>query len=90
VSRAEREHEASTIAFTAILGVIVVLGLPFLMHPLHLDFYQYGVLAGLAVYAVPQVLAADSAIQSVAVKAYAQSEVSARCPAVRSGSPSRA
>ena len=58
VIRADREHVASSIAFTAILGVVVVVGLPFLMHPLGLTFYQYGVLAGLTVYAVPQVLAA--------------------------------
>ena len=58
VIRAEKEHVASSIAFTAILGVAVVIGLPFLMHPLHLSNYQYGVLAGLTVYAVPQVLAA--------------------------------
>jgi uncharacterized integral membrane protein (TIGR00698 family) len=58
VIHAEREHVASSIAFTAILGVIVVIGLPFLVGPLHLSFYQYGVLAGLTVYAVPQVLAA--------------------------------
>ena len=58
VIHAEREHVASSIAFTAILGVIVVVGLPFLVGPLHLSFYQYGVLAGLTVYAVPQVLAA--------------------------------
>lgn len=58
VIRAEREHVASSIAFTAILGVVVVLGLPLLIGPLHLSFYQYGVLAGLTVYAVPQVLAA--------------------------------
>jgi uncharacterized integral membrane protein (TIGR00698 family) len=58
VIRAEREHVASAIAFTAILGVVVVLGLPLLRYPLHLNFYQYGVLAGLTVYAVPQVLAA--------------------------------
>ena len=55
---AEPEHIASSIAFTAILGVCVVLGLPLLIHPLGLSFYQYGVLAGLTVYAVPQVLAA--------------------------------
>jgi len=55
---AEPEHVASSIAFTAILGVAVVLGLPLLVHPLGLSFYQYGVLAGLTVYAVPQVLAA--------------------------------
>jgi uncharacterized integral membrane protein (TIGR00698 family) len=55
---ASKEHVASSIAFTAILGVAVVLGLPLLMHPLALSNYQYGVLAGLTVYAVPQVLAA--------------------------------
>lgn len=55
---AEREHVVSSIAFTAILGVVVVLGLPLLIHPLGLSFYQYGVVAGLTVYAVPQVLAA--------------------------------
>jgi uncharacterized integral membrane protein (TIGR00698 family) len=55
---AKKEHVASSIAFTAILGVAVVLGLPLLMRPLALSYYQYGVLAGLSVYAVPQVLAA--------------------------------
>lgn len=58
VIRADREHIASAIAFTAILGVVVVIGLPFLIAPLALSHYQYGVLAGLTVYAVPQVLAA--------------------------------
>lgn len=55
---ADAEDVASSIAFTAILGVIVVLGLPLLVHPFGLTNYQYGVLAGLTVYAVPQVLAA--------------------------------
>lgn len=55
---ARKEHVASSIAFTAILGVVVVLGLPFLIGPLGFNHYQYGVLAGLSVYAVPQVLAA--------------------------------
>ena len=55
---ANAEDVASSIAFTAILGVIVVLGLPLLIGPLDLTHYQYGVLAGLTVYAVPQVLAA--------------------------------
>ncbi len=58
VIRADREHVASAITFTAILGVAVVLGLPLLIQPLALSDYQYGVLAGLTVYAVPQVLAA--------------------------------
>ena len=55
---ADAEDVASSIAFTAILGLIVVLGLPLLIGPLSLTHYQYGVLAGLTVYAVPQVLAA--------------------------------
>jgi uncharacterized integral membrane protein (TIGR00698 family) len=58
VIRARKEHVASSIAFTAILGVVVVVGLPLLARPLGLSHYQYGVLAGLTVYAVPQVLAA--------------------------------
>jgi uncharacterized integral membrane protein (TIGR00698 family) len=58
VIKADDEHVASSIAFTAILGVVVVLGLPLLLRPLSLSYYQYGVLAGLTVYAVPQVLAA--------------------------------
>jgi uncharacterized integral membrane protein (TIGR00698 family) len=49
---------ASSIAFTAILGVIVVLALPLLVPLIGLSMTQYGVLAGLTVYAVPQVLAA--------------------------------
>jgi uncharacterized integral membrane protein (TIGR00698 family) len=49
---------ASSIAFTAVLGVIVVLTLPLLVPLLGLSLSQYGVLAGLTVYAVPQVLAA--------------------------------
>lgn len=55
---ARKEHVASSIAFTAVLGVVVVVGLPFLIGPLGFSDYQYGVLAGLSVYAVPQVLAA--------------------------------
>jgi uncharacterized integral membrane protein (TIGR00698 family) len=55
---AEPDDVASSIAFTAVLGVAVVLALPALIQPLGLTEYQYGVLAGLTVYAVPQVLAA--------------------------------
>jgi uncharacterized integral membrane protein (TIGR00698 family) len=55
---ADGEEVASSIAFTAILGVLVVLGLPLLIPLLRLSETQYGVLAGLTVYAVPQVLAA--------------------------------
>lgn len=55
---ANSDDVASSIAFTAVLGVAVVLGLPFLVPVLNLSLKQYGVLAGLTVYAVPQVLAA--------------------------------
>lgn len=59
---AERQDVAASIALTAVLGVLVVLGLPLLIFPLHYTNYQYGVLAGLTVYAVPQVLAAAFAV----------------------------
>jgi uncharacterized integral membrane protein (TIGR00698 family) len=57
---------ASSIAFTAVLGVLVVLGLPLLVPVLALSLTQYGVLAGLTVYAVPQVLAATLPIGALA------------------------
>jgi uncharacterized integral membrane protein (TIGR00698 family) len=55
---ADGDDIAASISFTAVLGVIVVLTLPLLVPILHLTLTQYGVLAGLTVYAVPQVLAA--------------------------------
>jgi uncharacterized integral membrane protein (TIGR00698 family) len=55
---ADGDDIASSISFTAILGVVVVLTLPLLVPVLNLSLTQYGVLAGLTVYAVPQVLAA--------------------------------
>lgn len=55
---ADRDEIASSISFTAILGVMMVLGLPLLIPLLQLSATQYGILAGLTVYAVPQVLAA--------------------------------
>ena len=62
---AETEDVAASIALTAVLGVVVVLGLPLLIGPLALSQYQYGVLAGLTVYAVPQVLAAAFAVSAL-------------------------
>jgi len=55
---ADSDDIAASISFTAVLGVIVVLTLPLLVPVLQLSLTQYGVLAGLTVYAVPQVLAA--------------------------------
>ncbi|WP_229426825.1 YeiH family protein [Microvirga alba] len=65
---AKSEDVASSIAFTAILGVIVVLSLPLLVPLLGLSETQYGVLAGLTVYAVPQVLAATMPISIVSTQ----------------------
>jgi len=55
---ADGDDIVSSISFTAILGVVMVLGLPLLVPLLLLSPTQYGILAGLTVYAVPQVLAA--------------------------------
>ena len=65
---ADGEDVAASIAFTAVLGVLVVLGLPFLPPLLHLSGLQYGALAGLTVYAVPQVLAAAAPLGAIAVQ----------------------
>jgi uncharacterized integral membrane protein (TIGR00698 family) len=62
---ADTKDVAASIALTAVLGVLVVLGLPLLIAPLALSDYQYGVLAGLTVYAVPQVLAAAFAVSAL-------------------------
>ncbi len=56
------------IAFTAVLGIGVVLGLPLLIAPLGLSDYQFGVLAGMSVYAVPQVLAATLPVSALAAQ----------------------
>ena len=63
---ADGDDVASSIAFTAVLGVAVVLLLPFLVPVLGMTIPQYGALAGLTVYAVPQVLAATLPIGALA------------------------
>jgi uncharacterized integral membrane protein (TIGR00698 family) len=65
---ADGEDVASSIAFTAVLGVAVVLSLPLLVPVLGLSLEQYGVLAGLTVYAVPQVLAATAPVGALSVQ----------------------
>ena len=68
VIEAESDDVTAAIAFTAILGVAVVLGLPLLGHALGYDALRYGTLAGLTVYAVPQVLAAAAPMGSAAIQ----------------------
>ncbi len=65
---ADGEDVAASIAFTAVLGVLVVLLLPLAAPLLHLSGLQFGVLAGLTVYAVPQVLAATAPLGPLAVQ----------------------
>ena len=52
VIEADSEDVVTAIAMTAVLGVGVVLLLPLLIGLLGLSYYQYGVLAGMTVYAV--------------------------------------
>ncbi len=56
---------AASIALAAVLGVIEILALPLLIVPFGLSHYQYGILAGLSVYALPQVLAAAFAVSAL-------------------------
>jgi len=62
---ADSKDVAGAIAFTAVLGVAVVLGLPLLAEAMDMKPTGFGILAGLTVYAVPQVLAATAPISSV-------------------------
>lgn len=65
---ADGEDVAASIAFTAVLGVVVVLVLPLLRPVLHLGVVQFGAWAGLTVYAVPQVLAATAPVGAMAAQ----------------------
>jgi uncharacterized integral membrane protein (TIGR00698 family) len=64
---ADGSDVTAAISFTAVLGVVVVLALPLLIPLLSLSPLQYGVFAGLTVYAVPQVLAATGAVSLTSV-----------------------
>lgn len=68
VIKASSDDVASSIAFTAVLGIVVILVLPVFVPLLGLTFTQYGVLAGMTVYAVPQVLAATAPISLISVQ----------------------
>jgi len=65
---ADSDDVAAAIAFTAVLGVAVVLCLPLLGLALGLSGIGFGMLAGLTVYAVPQVIAAASPMGPIAVQ----------------------
>jgi uncharacterized integral membrane protein (TIGR00698 family) len=63
---ADADDVAAAISFTAVLGVVVVLALPLLVPLLELSDARYGVIAGMSVYAVPQVLAATLPVSAAA------------------------
>jgi uncharacterized integral membrane protein (TIGR00698 family) len=65
---AESDDVAASIAFTAVFGIGVVIGLPIVAHHLHLSPAGGGILAGLTVYAVPQVMAAAGPLGAAAVQ----------------------
>src|SRR4029079_16592294 len=65
---ADGDDVASSIAFTAVLGVIVVLALPLIGAMFGMTLVGYGALAGLTVYAVPQVIAATAPVGAKAVQ----------------------
>ncbi|GGD02506.1 YeiH family protein [Aureimonas glaciei] len=65
---ARGDEVAAAIAFTAVLGVAVVLALPLAGIALGMGEAGYGAFAGLTVYAVPQVIAAASPFGALAVQ----------------------
>ncbi|WP_342110506.1 YeiH family protein [Methylobacterium sp. SI9] len=65
---ADSRDVAAAIAFTAVLGVLMVLGLPLFVPLAGFSEHQYGVLAGMTVYAVPQVLAATVPVSALATQ----------------------
>lgn len=68
VIEADSDEVAAALAFTAVLGVVSVLILPLVYFYAGMTVMQYGALAGLTVYAVPQVLAAAAPAGMVAVQ----------------------
>jgi uncharacterized integral membrane protein (TIGR00698 family) len=68
VIHADAEDVASSIAFTAVLGMVTVLLLPALVPLLGLSATGYGVMAGMTVYAVPQVLAATAPVSAHSIQ----------------------
>jgi uncharacterized integral membrane protein (TIGR00698 family) len=64
---AREDEVAASIGFTAVLGIVAVLVLPVIAYMLGFSDERFGILAGMTVYAVPQVLAATSAAGAAAL-----------------------
>lgn len=67
ILNAKREEVAAAIALTALIGVITVLILPIAVFAFGLELPRYAVLAGLTVYAVPQVVAATASFGTATI-----------------------
>ena len=68
VIRADKSEVVAAIALTAILGTLLMLALPALIPLAHLSTFQYGVVAGMGVYAVPQLLAATFPVSALSAE----------------------
>jgi len=68
VVNAERREVANAIGLTAIAGVIVILILPLTLPAAGVSDYRYGIVVGMAVYAVPQVVAAAFAVSALSAQ----------------------
>ena len=65
---ADSSDVATAVAFTAVLSIVVVVAIPLVAVGLHLNPLAGGALAGLTVYAVPQVVAAAAPMGPVALQ----------------------
>ena len=66
VIKSAPNHIAIAISFSAVIGLIQVLLLPLIPVFTNITDFQYGVIAGLSVYAVPQVVAASFVVSTEA------------------------
>ncbi|MBM32596.1 MAG: hypothetical protein CL764_07080 [Chloroflexi bacterium] len=64
VIKATSSEIAAAIGFSAIIGVLQVLLLPLLSLNGQISNFEYGIIAGISIYAVPQVVAASFAIST--------------------------
>ena len=64
VIKSKSNHVAIAISFSAVIGLIQVILLPLITSFGTITNFQYGIIAGLSVYAVPQVAAASFAVST--------------------------
>ena len=66
VIKSTPNHIAMAISFSAVIGLVQVLLLPLIPVFTNITDFQYGIIAGLSVYAVPQVVAASFVVSTEA------------------------